>query len=112
MGNHNPTSPFKKGNTAAVGHSTSGKELRDNFRRVMLECITDEDFQNIFKSLMEQCLCEDDKISLAAKKIFLEFIVVKPKQEIAATVEAALSKEELCKLTKDIIDSNLGLKKE
>jgi hypothetical protein len=104
----NPDGTFAIGNRAAAGTNIV-RAVRNDFRDRLFECITEEDFDNLVKGLLEDINHKDAKIRSINRKLLMEFIVSKPKTQIEAKVESTLSIEEKTKLIKDTILKNLGL---
>jgi hypothetical protein len=105
----NPDGTFAPGNKIALGNVRPDIKIRRDFTGLLFDSITEEDYRNCVKKLKELCNSNDKKTAIAGLKLFLDFTTQKPKQEISAKIENALSKEEQVEVIREQIRKNLGV---
>lgn len=95
-----------KGNNFAAGHKKYYTKMQHRFRDLLGECVTDEDFKKIVQKLIDTCLANNKRESIASIRILFEYIVGKPSTEIdvKGTLDA---KETFAQIQKAIIE-NIG----
>lgn len=77
---------FLRGNKAAKGNPNARRIAQ--YRKRFQECVTEEDFRAVVNALIQSAIDGD----VAAMKIFFEYTMGKPKQEVDVEESPAQSK--------------------
>lgn len=100
-----------KGNNFAAGHKKSYAKIKNRFRKLLNESISDEDFKKVVARLIEICMDGNKRESSSAIRILFEYVCGKPSQEV--DVNASLSaQEQFAQIQKAIIENIADDKKE